>query len=426
MFTRRGWLQRACALALLAGLLGLACAPAAPSSTGQQSAPTGQQVTLRLWIAGPNLEDYLKEVVPAFEKATPGVKVEWITMDWTQYQQKILTGVAGGAPPDVISFFSVDVAPWATQGVLAPVDAYIQRGDWVENALDNGVWDGKAYALPWGMQLRALFYRKDLLKEAGYDRPPQTWDELEAYAQKLVKRDTAGNVERVGFWIPTSHPYKTIQMWLAFLWNNGGEMFDAAGKKATFNGPEGVEATQFLADLLTKYKVDTAGSIKTDNTDFFQGKVAMLVSNIVQRNLLRDAPQLKDVTGVAIPPYKKKPVIEMAGQMVGVTQASKSKDAAAKLLLFLTANKDNVAKHDQTDDLIPGYKPALETDYARTNPWLQQYQPLVQYGRPLPKHPKWTEVSAVVTAALDEVYLKGKPAKQALDEAAAKVNDIIK
>jgi len=42
-------------------------------------------------------------------------------MDWTQYQQKILTGVAGGAGPDVFSFYSVDVAPWAAKGLLMPL-----------------------------------------------------------------------------------------------------------------------------------------------------------------------------------------------------------------------------------------------------------------------------------------------------------------
>jgi multiple sugar transport system substrate-binding protein len=382
------------------------------------------QVTLRLWVSGPGYDKWLADVVPPFERQNPGIKVEALTMDWTQYQQKILTGVAGGAGPDVFSFYSVDVAPWATKGLLSPLDGHVNRADFDANALDNGLWDGKVYAVPMGMKIRAFYYRKDFLKEAGIARAPQTWDEMREAASKLVKRDAAGNITRVGFWMPTSHPYKTAQVWLAFLWGNGGEVFDPTGKKAAFNSPEGVESVQFLGDLINKAKVDKPGTIKLDNTDFMQGKVAMLISNIATRGLLRDRPDLKDQVGIAAPPTPKKHVVELSGEMFGIAQSSRNKDAAAKLLAYLTS-RDVVVKYNQVDDNIPGLKAAMDSDYVRGNPFVSQFIDIAKLGRPLPKHPRWSEVSSVLTAALDEVLLKGRPAKDALDAAAQKVNGLL-
>lgn len=382
------------------------------------------QVTLRLWVSGPGYDKFLADVVPAFERQNPGLKVEALTMDWTQYQQKILTGVAGGAGPDVFSFYSVDVAPWAAKGLLAPLDTSVRRADFDTNALENGLWDGKIYAVPMGMKIRPLYYRKDFLREAGLTRGPQTWAELRDYAAKLVKHDASGNVTRVGFWVPTSHPYKTVQVWLAFLWSNGGDVFDAAGRKAAFNGPEGVESVQFLADFITKAKVDKPGTIKLDNTDFMQGKVAMLVSNIVTRGLLKAAPELKDSVGIVAPPVAKKKVVELSGEMFGIAQTSRNKEAAAKLLAYLTT-RDVVIKYNQVDDNIPGLKSAMDSDYVKSSPFVSQFIEIAKVGRPLPKHPRWSEVSTILSAALDEVYLKGRPAREAMDAAAQKVNTLL-
>lgn len=389
------------------------------------SAAQAEPVKLKLWLTGPGYDRFMEKVIPEFEKANPAIEVEWLNLGWRSYQQKILTGVTGGVPPDVFSFYSVDVASWASRGILKPLDDMIDRGDFIENALANGVWGPNVYALPLGMRMRPFFYRKDHLKKAGFTGPPQTWDELSAFAQKLVTWDSNGNLERTGFWVPTSHPYKTPQVWLAFLWANGGEVFTPDGKKAAFNGSEGVVATEYLADLLRKYKVDAPGSIKADNTAFAQGRVAMLVSNIVTRGLMKNSPHLKDEVGIGLPPTPKVKVVELAGEMIGISKDSKHPAEAAKLLSFIALNPPITVQYNAIDDTMPGLKAVAESEFVKNNPWIPQYLALAKYGRPLPVHPKWGEISAIITAALDEVYLNGQPAKMALDAAANKVNAVL-
>jgi multiple sugar transport system substrate-binding protein len=393
---------------------------------GSAGANAADKVTLKLWMTGVGLDKYMKEsIVPAFEKENPGIAVEAVNLSWTSYTQKILTGVTAGEGPDVLSFYSVDVAPWAARGVLADLSGKVDADAFLPTALANGRWDGKTYALPIGLRMRPLYYRADFLKEAGFDKPPVTWEELRSYAQKLVKKDAKGNIERVGFWVPTNHPYKTVQMWLSFLWNAGGDVLSADGKKAIFNSPEGIEATEFLAGLLRTDKVDVPGAIKVDNVDFAQGRVAMLVSNIVTRGLQKDYPQIAPQVGISMVPARKAQYIEFSGDMIGVGKGSKHQAEAMKLLNFIAARPDIALKYYQIDQNMPSLKALANSDYVKSDPWIGTYLKFVDKGRPLPAHPRWTEVASVLTKALDSVYVEGQPAKAALDKAAAAANEIL-
>lgn len=388
--------------------------------------PSSHANELRLWMTGVGLDKYMKEsVIPQFEKENPGLKIEATNLSWSTYQQKILTGIAANDGPDVFSFYSVDVAPWAARGVLAALDGAVDPSLFIPNALANGQWDGKIYALPIGLRVRPLYYRVDFLKAVGFDKPPASWEDLRSLANKLVKKDGAGNIERVGFWVPTNHPYKTPQVWLSFLWNAGGEVFTPDGKKAAFNSPAGIEATQFMADLLRVDKVDVPGAIKIDNTDFAQGRVAMLVSNIVTRGLLQNHAQIKDQVGVAMVPARKGQYIELSGDMIGVAKNSKRPAEAQKLLNFIAARPEIAVKYYLVDQTLPSLKSVAASDYVKTDPWIPTYLAMLDKARPLPAHPRWTEISSVITKALDSVWVDGKPAKEALDQAAAAANDIL-
>lgn len=387
--------------------------------------PAAAETTLQLWMTGVGLDKFMNKVVPEFERANPTIKVETTNLSWSSYQEKILTGVSAGAGPDVMSFYSVDTAPWAARGVLADLTENIDANAFIPNALANGRWNGQIYALPIGLRMRPLYYRTDFLKEAGFRGPPQTWPEMRDYAKKLVKKDSGGNIERVGFWVPTNHPYKTVQVWLTFLWNAGGDVFSEDGKKAIFNSPAGVEATEYLASFLNKDKVDAPGTIKIDNVDFAQGRVAMLVSNIVTRDLLKNYKDLKDDVGIAMVPKDKSQYIELSGDMLGVAANSQHKQAAMALLNFIAAKPEIAQKYYEIDRTIPSLKALANSEYVKSDPWIPTYLSFMDHARPLPANPHWTEISAVITKALDSAYLDGVPAKKALDDAANEANQIL-
>ncbi len=252
---------------------------------------------------------------------------------------------------------------------------------------------------------------------------PQNWQDLKRGAQQLAQKDGSG-LTRVGFWVPTGHPYKTSQVWLAFLWNAGGEVFAPDGKSVVFNGAEGVKAAEYLASFL-KDGQDAPGSIKADNVDFAQGKVATLVSNIAARGIDLNNSEAMSKLGIAAPPKDKRQQMELAGEMLGISQNTKNAAAAEKLARFLALNIEIATAYALHDNTMPGLKSVAASQKVSSNPLISTYVSLAQYGRPLPVHPRWPEVSEVLTKALDEIYLQDKPAKQALDQAAERANRIL-
>jgi sn-glycerol 3-phosphate transport system substrate-binding protein len=123
-----------------------------------------------------------------------------------------------------------------------------------------------------------MFWNKEMFKAAGLDpnRPPSTWKELLEYAQKLTRRDAAGNVTQWGIEIPSSgFPYWLFQ---ALVIQNGVNLMNAAGTETYFDRPEVIEALQYWVDLAKKHKVHPEGIVEWGTTpkDFFERKMAMM------------------------------------------------------------------------------------------------------------------------------------------------------
>lgn len=389
------------------------------------SASQAEDVTLSFWLSGPEYQQVMEEQIKRFEEVNPGIKVELNTLDWSSNRQQLLSGLATGTP-DVISFFSPEFPGYVEQGFLLDISDRINKDDWQASALAVMTYGGKVRALPWGMTARALVYREDLLAEAGLTGAPKTWDDLRNYAEKLTKRDASGHLERSGLYLPVNHSYKTPGIFITYLRNNGGDVLSADGKHAAFNSPEGVEAAQFLADLYKKSKVDEAGAI-TNPSDFLTGRYVMAIDSgsvvgIIQAEAQEMTPKVK----VAVPPYKKVPVVEIAVEAVAVAASSKHPEEAIKLALFLTSEAKAVAAHDETGAYIPATKAGLDSEYARTSAWIPQFREFIQYGRALPVHPRYAEIEAIIKDAMERILTTDADVKSTLDEAVAQVDSLLK
>src|SRR5690606_13083568 len=120
-----------------------------------------------------------------------------------------------------------------------------------------------------------LYYRTDLLEEAGYTEPPQTWDELVEVAKALTKDvDGDGNIDQWGF-VSLGLPGQVFNTYtfFDFLFQNGGQLFNEEGEPA-FNSPEGVEALQFMVDLKNVHQVMPPDVVTYDNNEVHEGFLA--------------------------------------------------------------------------------------------------------------------------------------------------------
>ena len=137
---------------------------------------------------GPRLE-VIQETADQFMKDNPGVNIKIETFSWGDFYTKWTTGLASGNVPDMSTALPGHVVEMMNADALVPVDDLIDdigRDKFSKTALSEGEKDGECYSLPLYSHAQVMWYRKDLLEEAGLS-VPKTWDEFAEAAKHLQK-----------------------------------------------------------------------------------------------------------------------------------------------------------------------------------------------------------------------------------------------
>ena len=170
--------------------------------------------------------------IDEFEKNHPGVKVKISSAGRDLNPQKLMTAIVGGVAPDVIHQDRFTISGWASRDAFTNLDPYIVRDrnkpyavrkeDFYSACWNEASYNGHVYAIPFGADDRALYYNKNMLREAGFVDarghaiPPKTWDDLLRYCEKINKKDKSGHYIRLGF----SPIYGPASFYL-YAWQNG-------------------------------------------------------------------------------------------------------------------------------------------------------------------------------------------------------------
>jgi multiple sugar transport system substrate-binding protein len=223
-----------------------------------------------------------------FEAANPDVDVIFEQFPGTSlkdYEIKIRLRYASGDPPDVWYFRENLLAEFVDLDLLAEAPPHIERIV-QENSLNEMIrqapyFDGICYGIAHNAAWQALYYNKDMFREAGLDpeRPPETWDELLDYAELLTARRADGGVERAGISLrKTGYSPGTAEKWLTFFYSAGGTPFDADGSKSLFDSEAGRATNEFYEEVFRR-KLDSVEH-EGDQQDFGQGRVAMFIREL--------------------------------------------------------------------------------------------------------------------------------------------------
>lgn len=150
--------------------------------------------TVRFWAMGREGE-VVAELIPEFERLNPDIRVEVQQIPWISAHEKLLTGFAGDATPDIAQLGSSWVPELVALGALEPLDARlsasrdVREEDYFTGSWRGNVIDGRTWGVPWYADTRLLFYRRDLLREAGFAEPPENWGEWLQAMRAIKARD---------------------------------------------------------------------------------------------------------------------------------------------------------------------------------------------------------------------------------------------
>jgi sn-glycerol 3-phosphate transport system substrate-binding protein len=273
-----------------------------------------------------------------FEKENPGISVKPVYAG--SYQEtivKALTAHKAGTPPVLSVLLSTDMFSLIDEEAVVPFDE-LATGDaeqkWIKSFfpafMANSQTSGKTWGIPFQRSTVVLYWSKDAFKEAGLDpdKPPATWAEETAFAEKLTKRDGAGNVSQWGMQIPSSgFPYWLFQ---ALTTQNAVLLMSPDGDRTFFDKPAVAEALARWVDLGRKQKVMAPGVVEWGTTpkDFFERKTAMMWTTT--GNLTNVRANAKFPFGVAmLPANKRRGSPTGGGNFYLFKKASREQQAAA-------------------------------------------------------------------------------------------------
>lgn len=382
--------------------LSLAAAAALLLSCGRDGA--GGK-TVRFWAMGREGE-VVQELVRDFEAEHPDVRVDVQQIPWSAAHEKLLTAFVGGSTPDVAQLGNTWIGEFVALGALEPLGPRVASSTVRAESFFPGIWDtnvieGAAYGVPWYVDTRVLFYRSDLLAEAGYDEMPATWSGWRE-AMEAVKR--RGGDDRFALFLPTNEYTQPV----IFGLQAGSPLLKDHATRGDFSGPEFREAFRFLVGLYRDGLAPPVGNTEIANlyTEFARGYFAMYITgpwNLgeFERRLPPEFGGDWATAPLPGPDGAASGVSLAGGSSLVLFRGSERKDAAWKLVEFLSRPESQIRFYGLTGDLPARVEawsdPSLAED-ARVRAFGEQLTRVVA----TPKIPEWEQIGTRVMIRAEE------------------------
>jgi len=382
-------------------------------------APSRDSTVVRFWAMGREGE-VVTQLLPEFERAHPGVRVEVQQLPWTAAHEKLLTAFAGDSTPDVCQLGNTWIAEFVELNALEPFGASVAASPVVE-ASDYfaGIWDtnridGRLYGIPWYVDTRLLFYRRDLLAQAGYPAPPASWEEWQRMLAALKEQGGAG---RYSILLPLNE----FDPLLALALQQDEPLLRDGDRWGNFESRGFRRALGFYLEMFRRgwAPLTTDAGVSNVWDEFRRGTFSFYISgpwNIGE--FKRRLPPEAQPTWMTAPlPGPDGPGFSIAGgSSLVVFRASSRKTEAWQLVEYLSRPDVQLRFYELTGDLPPrrgAWIGNLAADgYARA------FRDQLERVRPAPKIPEWERIA-------DEMRLVGERAAHgelSADEAARELD----
>ncbi len=380
------------------------------SSTTASSIGAGPATgTLTVWAMGAEGEK-LPELAKQFEAANPGVTVNVTAIPWDAAHDKFNTAITANKTPDMAMIGTTWMGEFASQGALDPLPPSIDTSAFFPGAQKTTQVNGTSYGIPWYVETRAIFYRKDLAAKAGYTTPPTDWDGLKAMAKAMQTK--AGAKWGIGFQAGGVGSWQSV---FPFAWSNGAVMTKSGDKGYNLDSPEMLDAVKYYQSFFTEGISDKSPPpTPTTEADFVSGKVPMFISGpweIAGVEKVGGA-SFKDKYAVMKVPAKKTSSSFVGGSDFVVFKNSKNRDSAWKFVKFLATPGNQVVWWGLSTDL-PSVASAWQDPKLTSDDKLAVFGDQLKTAQAPPPFPTWEQAIAGFDSAMERITKTGAdPAQQ--------------
>jgi multiple sugar transport system substrate-binding protein len=375
--------------------------------------------TLVFWTFGPEGEA-VTQLLPDFERAHPDIHVEVQQLPLSAAHQKLLTAIAGGTTPDMAQLGNtwlpemVELHALASLQQRAAASKAVVPSDYFASIWATNVSGGALYGIPWYVDTRLLFYRSDLLKQAGFDAPPRDW----AGWRRMLAALSHPGQKIYGILLPTNEYEQLLSLALqqpdSLLRDNGG--------RGNFESPGFKRALAFYVDTFRLQQAPVVTNVEVGDPwdEFGRGVYAFYFSgpwNVAEFRRRLPMSEQGDWATASLPGPDGPGAGLAGGASLVVFHASRHQRAAWALVEYLSQPLVQQRFYRLTGDMPPRRSswdsPLLQDDAA-----MHAFRDQLERVKPTPAVPEWERIAVM----MQQVAARAVAGELTVDQAAAEMD----
>lgn len=414
-----------------AAALALALTACGSSSDGSTDGEESGSADLTMWLMERSVPEEAQDwLVEEFESQHEDSTLTIQHQPWAGIVELLQTSLPDAEQtPDLVEVGNTQASTFTSVGAFSPVDDMLDElgGDsLIESSLDAGSWDGTTYTPPLYAGSRIIYYRKDLLEDAGIE-VPQTLEELGDAAIQLNEANPENTEGFTGIYLAAADP-KTLEGW---LFTHGGDYAtqDEDGTwKGELSSPEsldGLREAQRVMDEGSEYVQDSNETVQAAGELFSAGRVGFLSGLPYMEDEIDQEMWDQDQIGViALPGLAEgEPGVTFAGgSNIGISAASQNQELSQEVLKLVYSEEFQSLLASE-GGWVPGnldYADALE------GPGAEPFRVAVENSKLTPNTPSWGVVdSSQLPAEIWTRIAEGDDVEQVAEEIDSEIEDVL-
>ncbi|RVK03950.1 ABC transporter substrate-binding protein [Sinorhizobium meliloti] len=335
------------------------------------------------WIyCGDTIDPIHEKYIKEWEGKNPGWKVTPEVVGWAQCQDKATTLAVAGTPVGMAYVGSRALKEFAENELIVPVPmTEDEKKGYYPNIVDTVTFEGTQWGVPIAFSTKALYWNKDLFKQAGLDPevPPKTWAEEIAFAKQIKEKTGIA-----GYGLPAKTFDNTMHQFMHWVYTNSGKVID--GDNIVIDSPEVLAALQAYKDI-TPFSVEGATAYEQNEIRaiFLDGKVGMIQSGSGAAARLKETKVNWGVAPLPLGPSAKGDGTLLITDSLVVFKDTGVEEKAIEFAKFITSPGPQGEYELQGGAGLTPLRPSPKVDeFVKADPSWKPFIDGIAYGGPEP------------------------------------------
>ncbi|MGH0280306.1 ABC transporter substrate-binding protein [Sinorhizobium meliloti] len=335
------------------------------------------------WIyCGDTIDPIHEKYIKEWEGKNPGWKVTPEVVGWAQCQDKATTLAVAGTPVGMAYVGSRALKEFAENELIVPVPmTEDEKKGYYPNIVDTVTFEGTQWGVPIAFSTKALYWNKDLFKQAGLDPevPPKTWAEEIAFAKQIKEKTGIA-----GYGLPAKTFDNTMHQFMHWVYTNNGKVID--GDNIVIDSPEVLAALQAYKDI-TPFSIEGATAYEQNEIRaiFLDGKVGMIQSGSGAAARLKETKVNWGVAPLPLGPSAKGEGTLLITDSLVVFKDTGVEEKAIEFAKFITSPGPQGEYELQGGAGLTPLRPSPKVDeFVKADPSWKPFIDGIAYGGPEP------------------------------------------